>query len=242
MAITSYEYDILSQRLSKTEYLIQCLSKQITDCCGETITPPTPTCDDVSITTQPQGGTVTAGNNLTLSVVAIGNPTITYQWKKGGVDITGATSASYSIVNANSGSIGTYTVLITNPCGSLLSSGASVGVVTPPQTALIYWGWTDSSTITNLSQIISLQNSASYPSGQDISASFMANSSPKYLVMAEPATEPLKTKWYGSPQNNGNIGTSNDLFPAPTTISTFRVYITAYQTQQTQTPIVFKIS
>ncbi|HEV2523141.1 MAG TPA: choice-of-anchor D domain-containing protein, partial [Candidatus Acidoferrales bacterium] len=45
----------------------------------------------VSITTQPASQSVTAGQTATFSVVATGSGTLTYQWKKNGAVISGAT-------------------------------------------------------------------------------------------------------------------------------------------------------
>src|SRR5437879_6448275 len=49
-----------------------------------------------SITTQPVNQTVTAGQTATFIVVAGGTAPLSYQWKKNGTTISGATSASYT--------------------------------------------------------------------------------------------------------------------------------------------------
>src|SRR5207247_1516678 len=49
-----------------------------------------------TITTQPANQTVTAGQTATFAVVAAGTAPLSYQWQKNGVNITGATSASYT--------------------------------------------------------------------------------------------------------------------------------------------------
>lgn len=91
-----------------------------------------------SIVTQPSNITVAINNPFTLSVVASGTPTLTYQWQKfsGGVwsNISGATSSSYTDPNADSPSDNTqYRVVVTNAYGTITSSSATVTVtVTPP--------------------------------------------------------------------------------------------------------------
>ena len=47
-----------------------------------------------TITTQPASQTVTEGATATFSVVASGQGTLTYQWRRGGTAISGATSSS----------------------------------------------------------------------------------------------------------------------------------------------------
>lgn len=70
----------------------------------------------VSITTPPAPTqTVNYGSPVTFSVVAAGDPTITYQWRRGTTNIDGATSASYTINSALLTDAGSYNVVVTNP-------------------------------------------------------------------------------------------------------------------------------
>ncbi len=82
-----------------------------------------------SITTQPASQTVTAGANVTFSVTAAGTAPFTYQWKLGGSNISGATSASYTVSSATvAQSGGSYTVTVTNSVASVTSSAAKLTV------------------------------------------------------------------------------------------------------------------
>jgi hypothetical protein len=81
-----------------------------------------------SITTQPSSQTVTAGSNVTFTVVAAGTPMLTYQWKKNGTNISGATSASLILTNVQTTNNGSYTVVVTNAVGSATSSTATLTV------------------------------------------------------------------------------------------------------------------
>lgn len=74
------------------------------------------------IATHPLSQTVNVSGNLTLSVTASGDG-LTYQWQKDGVDIAGATSASYAITNAQAATAGTYRCVMTNPGGNNTSNG-----------------------------------------------------------------------------------------------------------------------
>lgn len=79
-----------------------------------------------SFTTQPQSETVTVGANVTFTSAASGSPT--YQWRKNGNSITGATSASLSLTNVQVTDAGTYTVVATNAGGSTTSAAATLTV------------------------------------------------------------------------------------------------------------------
>jgi hypothetical protein len=86
-----------------------------------------------SITTQPVNQTVTPGQTATFSVTATGTATLTYQWKKNGATISGATSSSYSTpATAASDNGAQFTVAITNSVGSITSNAATLTVNVPP--------------------------------------------------------------------------------------------------------------
>ncbi|WP_020526091.1 immunoglobulin domain-containing protein [Cytophaga aurantiaca] len=92
----------------------------------------------IAITTQPVAQVLETGELIQLSVTATG-PTLSYQWKKNGVDlvndsrISGANTASLQISNAQvSDSDNNYTCLIMSPCASQLSSNATVVTVSTP--------------------------------------------------------------------------------------------------------------
>jgi alpha-tubulin suppressor-like RCC1 family protein len=82
------------------------------------------------ITLQPAAQTVTVGQSLNLSTTAVGVPAPTYQWKKNGASISGATLATYTVASAQSSDAGGYTVLVSNSAGSVTSSTANVTVST----------------------------------------------------------------------------------------------------------------
>ena len=81
-----------------------------------------------SISTQPASATVTAGTSVTFTVVASGTGTLSYQWKKAGANISGATSASYTIASPQTTDAGSYTVAVTNSVGTTTSSAATLTV------------------------------------------------------------------------------------------------------------------
>jgi hypothetical protein len=89
-----------------------------------------------SITTQPVSQTVTAGQTATFTVAATGTATLTYQWKKNGTAITGATSTSYTTPATMSSDNGAqFTVTVTNSAGNVTSSAATLTVNVAPSIA-----------------------------------------------------------------------------------------------------------
>ena len=84
-----------------------------------------------AIVTSPFARTVTAGSSATFAVVASGSPSLTYQWRKAGIAITGnttATTAALTLTNAQAGDVANYDVVITNSVGSVTSAAAPLTV------------------------------------------------------------------------------------------------------------------
>jgi hypothetical protein len=78
------------------------------------------------ITGQPVASqAICEGSSATFTVTATGTA-LTYQWKKNGVDIGGATAASYSIPATVTADAGTYTVVVSGTCTPGVTSTASV--------------------------------------------------------------------------------------------------------------------
>ncbi len=109
-------------------------------------TPFTVTCSPVSgngslviaaaagISVQPQPVTVCVGNTANFSVTASGSG-LTYQWRKGGSNIGGATSSSYTTpvtVLGDNGAI--YDVVIKSSCAAQRTSNGATLTVTPNNT------------------------------------------------------------------------------------------------------------
>ncbi|HKV46732.1 MAG TPA: choice-of-anchor D domain-containing protein [Candidatus Acidoferrales bacterium] len=82
-----------------------------------------------TISSQPANQTVVAGQKATFSVTASGTGTLTYQWKKGGTAISGATSASYTTAATTSADNGaSFTVAVSNSAGNVTSNAATLTV------------------------------------------------------------------------------------------------------------------
>jgi len=82
----------------------------------------------------PQPATTGAGANVTLSVVARGSSPFTYQWRKDGADIAGATSAALTLAAATAADAGQYVVTVTNAAGTVASDAVALTVESAPFT------------------------------------------------------------------------------------------------------------
>jgi Immunoglobulin I-set domain len=84
-----------------------------------------------TIVTAPSAVSVGGGQTATFTVVAAGSGTLSYQWRRNGVDIPGATSASYTTPVLAQGDTGSYTVRVSNAVGSVISGAAALSVGAP---------------------------------------------------------------------------------------------------------------
>ena len=89
------------------------------------ITPP-------SIAMQPVNQTISAGQAVSFSVVAVGTGPLAYQWYRGSVAISGATRDTFAIAKAKAPDAGNYMVVVSNTAGEVTSSPATLFVITPP--------------------------------------------------------------------------------------------------------------
>jgi hypothetical protein len=86
-----------------------------------------------AITTQPSNQSVSSGQTATFNVVATGTAPLSYQWKKAGTNISGATSASYTTPATTSADDGSqFQVAVGNSMGNVTSNMATLTVNVPP--------------------------------------------------------------------------------------------------------------
>ena len=82
-----------------------------------------------SITSQPANRTVTAGQTAAFTVSAAGTAPLSYQWKKNGANIAGATSSGYTTPSTTTADNGAqFTVVVSNSSGSATSNAAALTV------------------------------------------------------------------------------------------------------------------
>jgi hypothetical protein len=156
-----------------------------------------------TITTQPASQTVTAGQTATFAVVAGGTVPLSYQWQKNGVNIAGATTASYtSPATTTSDSGSTFQVVVTNTAGTVTSAAATLTVNPAPVVPTI----------------------TTQPASQTVTAGQTAT----FAVMAG-GTAPLAYQWKKNSVAIPGATASNYTTPATATSdsgSTFTVVVT----------------
>lgn len=104
--------------------------------CSATASIPVVIQSGVVVDTAPAAATVCQGSPVSLSVSASG-PGLTYQWRKGGENVTGnasATTATLSIASAVPADSGSYDVVITPTCGAPVTTTAVAVLVNPTPT------------------------------------------------------------------------------------------------------------
>lgn len=94
-----------------------------------TITAGAPVAVAPSIVTQPASVTVNSGNTATFAVGVDGTGPFTFQWRRDGVNIAGANSASLTFRSAALPNEGVYSVQVTNSAGSIVSGTVSLTVL-----------------------------------------------------------------------------------------------------------------
>ncbi|MBM3393424.1 MAG: hypothetical protein FJY37_02030 [Betaproteobacteria bacterium] len=80
------------------------------------------------IITQPLSQAVYAGTNVSFSVVGAGPGPLTYQWRFAGTNLAGQTSSTLSLNNVQPPNAGTFSVVVSNPYGSVTSADAALVV------------------------------------------------------------------------------------------------------------------
>ncbi|ANE52980.1 MBG domain-containing protein [Flavisolibacter tropicus] len=84
-------------------------------------------CTAITIDIPPADQTVCPGGNVTFTVSATGSG-MSYQWLKDGAAISSATSSSYTISSVTAGHAANYSVEVSNGCGTVTSSAATLSV------------------------------------------------------------------------------------------------------------------
>ena len=88
----------------------------------------TPALAAPTISQQPLDLTVTAGQTATFSVTAAGSGPLSYQWRRDGTNVAGATANSYAFAAALADHGAVFSVVVSGPGGSVTSNAATLSV------------------------------------------------------------------------------------------------------------------
>lgn len=179
----------------------------------------------LSIVTHPASQTIIEGDPVTFTVAATGGITpYTYQWQKATVDISGATSSTYTIATTVSGDAGNYAAVVTDAASHTVTSNTAVLTITTP--IVITYGYSSSDPYVDNSTAPTVSNSAttSIIHNADLSIAFPAAAVDKFLVFKVPSGESTKIHWFVTSLNNGDI--PDAAFRAPFTVGSFTYYVT----------------
>ena len=83
------------------------------------------------ITVQPMSQSVAFEDDVTLNVTATGSPTLRYQWRFNGVNLSGATDSSLMVGGVQAADLGRYSVIVQNGVGAVTSAQAELTVSLP---------------------------------------------------------------------------------------------------------------
>jgi hypothetical protein len=83
------------------------------------------------ITVQPQPLSIATGGTVTFSVEASGTPAPAFQWLKDGTPVPGATNRVLSFPAVSATGAGSYTVIVSNNLGTVVSTPATLTVTLP---------------------------------------------------------------------------------------------------------------
>jgi hypothetical protein len=96
-----------------------------------------------AITVQPTNQVGCVGGTITLGVTTSSSTSLSYQWLKNGANVSGATGSSLVLSPLQASSAGSYSVGVSNACGSVTSTVVTVSVNTAPTITAQPATWTN---------------------------------------------------------------------------------------------------
>lgn len=156
----------------------------------------------------PSDDTVAEGETASFTVTYTSTLSVTIQWFKDGVLIPGATSATYSFTAALGDSGSNYNAVVTNAAGSAISVNGLLTVTTAligsvyvgdtNYTANLQMGFDDVAYIDTFNIVDGQPLTINLPTSGDLGNN-------RNHVYRYPKTQGLKTTWYNTPINNGQV-------------------------------------
>ncbi len=84
------------------------------------------------VVTPPLSTSVVLGGTVAFTATVSGTPPFTYQWRRNGTPIPGATGPGLTLSNVQTNQAGTYSLRVDNLSGFAISAGATLTVLVPP--------------------------------------------------------------------------------------------------------------
>lgn len=153
---------------------------------------------------QPTNTVARAYGPAQFAVTALGSSVLAYQWMFNGTNLAGATNASLTLANVQLNQAGNYSVLVTNPQGSVMSSNALLTVhlldhfawakipsprfVNSPFTTTIVAQNITNGLVTNFTGTVALSAIAGPPVQPPVSGAFVQGSWTGPVTVAQTAT------------------------------------------------------
>jgi hypothetical protein len=187
----------------------------------------------------PSNQSVNVGVNAVFSVFVISATQVTYQWFQNGVAIPGATTATYTLFNAQLAQSGsTFFVVATNASGQTVSGTASLTVTNSIIGYLYYTATDPGPTLISNSDPFAYQSNYPITHNSPISVPIPSAATPNmFLVFKVPSGESEKSSWFNTALNNGSIPDS--VFQTALSFGGFTYYYTRVQASMDSTqPVI----
>jgi Immunoglobulin domain len=195
-------------------------------------------------TLQPSNINQQAGTSASLTVDTTGTPIIYYQWQKYNgtvyVNIIGATTQAISFSSLSVLDEGNYRCVASNAYGTTISSVATISVAVQLQCFYAYSIGDPYAAIQGGTDPLTYQVSQVFNSGaSSISLNLLAaGQNNQFGTFKIPIGQPLKTAWYNTAFDNGQIPDS--VWRDPITLNGYDYYITRIEFTYTSTsPLIF---
>jgi hypothetical protein len=176
-AVTVGAYTIIACCLTSANYAISFISGTL-----DIGLPP-------QITSQPTNQVVASGGTAQFSVVATGQPTLTYQWWFNQTNLlASATNSTLTLTNIGLAQAGGYSVEVMNAFGSVTSTSAVLALVSRPTISGFSYAFLSTNSVTG-SRTVTL-NATVNPNGFQTTAFFLYGLTASYAGSSAPVILP----------------------------------------------------
>lgn len=178
--------------------------------------------------TNPNSISILVGQAAVFTVTVTSALPYTAQWYRNGVAISGATSTTYTLTNAQLSDSGAhFSATATNAAGSVSSASATL-TVSSVIVALAWYGTTDPyPALSGGTDTLNYQITQNITHNNPITITWpLASANNQYEVLKVPIGESVKTAWFNTALNSGVLDPTGDsVWRASITFGGYRYYI-----------------